>query len=74
MPRLCQSDAASAVVGVLLLLLVSLSEQRQNCQSHKSKAEEENLAAKTAIRTQHREMENWYPGRLTRVFRLQGLG
>ena len=24
MPRLCQSDAASAVVGVLLLLLVSL--------------------------------------------------
>lgn len=25
-------------------------------------AEEENLAAKTAIRTQHKELESWYPG------------
>jgi len=27
-----------------------------------SQAEEENLAAKTAIRTQHKELESWYPG------------
>ena len=42
--------------------------------SHNSKAEEENLAAKTAIRTQHREMENWYPGPLKRGFGREGSG
>ncbi|CAE7897324.1 eryA [Symbiodinium microadriaticum] len=37
-------------------------QRQRNYEQDLQEAEEENLAAKTAIRTQHREMENWYPG------------
>ncbi|CAE7369944.1 eryA, partial [Symbiodinium pilosum] len=37
-------------------------QRQRNYEQDLQEAEEENLSAKTAIRTQHRELENWYPG------------
>lgn len=37
-------------------------QRQKNFERDLAEAEEENLAAKTAIRTQHKELESWYPG------------
>jgi len=37
-------------------------QRQKNFERDLQEAEEENLAAKTAIRTQHKELESWYPG------------
>eukprot|EP00913_Durusdinium_trenchii_P015842 g14888.t1 len=37
-------------------------QRQKNFERDLQEAEEENMAAKTAIRTQHKELESWYPG------------
>mmetsp|Transcript_5445 Transcript_5445/g.9706 ORF Transcript_5445/g.9706 Transcript_5445/m.9706 type:complete len:425 (-) Transcript_5445:97-1371(-) len=37
-------------------------QRQRNYEQDLQEAEEENLTAKTAIRTQHAELKNWYPG------------
>ncbi|CAJ1396114.1 unnamed protein product [Effrenium voratum] len=60
--RVLKREHPEQMHSIISELEAKFLQRQKNFESDLQEAEEENMAAKTAIRTQHRELESWYPG------------